>query len=127
MTTNNDNNESTGEFILYQTEDGKTRIEVRFQDETVWLTQAQMSELFQTTKQNVSLHIQNIYEEHELERAGTVKDSLTVRQEGNRRVCPLLARAVQYDENRMPESPAHPTRRAPGMLLTGCLAETRRT
>lgn len=92
MTKNNDNDESTGEFILYQTEDGKTRLEVQFQNETVWLSQAQMSELFQTTKQNVSLHIQNIYEEHELERAGTVKESLTVRQEGNRRV----SRSVEY-------------------------------
>ena len=70
--------ESTGEIILYQTEDGKTRLEVQFQGETVWLSQAQMSELFQTTKQNVSLHIQNIYDEHELERTGTVKESLTV-------------------------------------------------
>ena len=87
-----DNNESTGEFILYQTEDGKTRLEVQFQGETVWLSQAQMAELFQTTKQNVSLHIQNIYDEHELERTGTVKESLTVRQEGNRRV----SRSVEY-------------------------------
>jgi len=84
--------ESTGEIILYQTEDGKTRLEVQFQGETVWLSQAQMSELFQTTKQNVSLHIQNIYDEHELERTGTVKDSLTVRQEGNRRV----SRSVEH-------------------------------
>jgi len=78
--------ESTDEIILYRTEDGKTRLEVQFQGETVWLSQAQMSELFQTTKQNVSLHIQNIYDERELERTGTVKESLTVRQEGNRRV-----------------------------------------
>jgi len=78
--------ESMGEILLYQTEDGKTRLEVQFQGETVWLSQAQMSDLFQTTKQNVSLHIQNIYDEHELERTGTVKESLTVRQEGNRRV-----------------------------------------
>ena len=84
--------ESTGEIILYQTEDGKTRLEVQFQGETVWLSQAQMSDLFQTTKQNVSLHIQNIYDEHELERTGTVKESLTVRQEGNRRV----SRSVEH-------------------------------
>ena len=49
------------ELILYQTEDNRTRIEVRLENETVWLTQAQMAELFQTTKQNVSLHIQNIF------------------------------------------------------------------
>ena len=82
----------SGEVLLYQTEDGKTRLEVQFQGETVWLSQAQMAELFQTTKQNVSLHIQNIYDEHELERTGTVKESLTVRQEGNRRV----SRSVEH-------------------------------
>ena len=82
----------SGEILLYQTEDGKTRMEVQFQGETVWLSQAQMSKLFQTTKQNVSLHIQNIYDEHELERTGTVKESLTVRQEGKRRV----SRSVEH-------------------------------
>jgi len=76
--------ESAGEIVLHQTEDGRTRLEVKFQGETVWLTQAQMVKLFQTTKQNISLHIQNIYEEQELERSATVKDSLTVRQEGKR-------------------------------------------
>ena len=60
--------------------------EVQFQGETVWLSHAQMVELFQTTKQNVSLHIQNIYDERELERTGTVKESLTVRPEGARQV-----------------------------------------
>lgn len=81
-----------GEILLYQTEDGTTRLEVQVQGETVWLNQAQMAELFQTTKQNVSLHIRNIYEERELERAGTVKESLTVRQEGSRRV----SRSVEH-------------------------------
>jgi hypothetical protein len=70
------------ELILYQTEDHRTRIEVRLENETVWLTQNQMAELFQTTKQNVSRHIQNIYEEGELERGATVKDSLTVQPGG---------------------------------------------
>ena len=84
--------EPSGEILLYQTEDGKTRLEVQFQGETVWLSQTQMSDLFQTTKQNISLHIQNIYDERELERTGTVKESLTVRQEGNRRV----SRRVEY-------------------------------
>lgn len=79
-------NQPGGEILLYQTEDGKTRLEVQLQDETVWLSQAQMAELFQTTKQNVSLYIKNIYDEHELERTGTVKESLTVRQEGARQV-----------------------------------------
>src|SRR3990172_5538972 len=75
-----------GMFLVYQTEDGKLKIDVRFEGETVWLTQQHMTELFQTTKQNVSLHIQNIYEERELERGATVKDSLTVQREGNRSV-----------------------------------------
>ncbi len=75
-----------GQFLVYQTEDGKLKIDVRFEGETVWLTQQHMAELFQTTKQNISLHIQNIYEERELERGATVKESLTVQQEGNRSV-----------------------------------------
>jgi hypothetical protein len=74
------------DLILYQTEDGHTRIQCRFENETVWLTQQHMAELFQTTKQNVSLHIQNIYEERELERGATVKESLTVQLEGKRSV-----------------------------------------
>ena len=74
------------DLILYQTEDGRTRIQCRFENETVWLTQQHMAELFQTTKQNVSLHIKNIYEERELERGATVKESLTVQLEGKRSV-----------------------------------------
>ncbi|MEK7810771.1 MAG: RhuM family protein, partial [Pseudomonadota bacterium] len=77
---------SGGQFLAYQAEDGKLKIDVRFEGETVWLTQQHMAELFQTTKQNISLHIQNIYEEQELEREATVKESLTVRQEGSRSV-----------------------------------------
>src|SRR5712692_9825940 len=75
-----------GDILLYQTEDGATRLEVRFVDESVWLSQAQMAEVFQTTKQNVSLHIRNLFEEGELRREATVKESLTVRQEGKRSV-----------------------------------------
>jgi hypothetical protein len=66
-----------GDLILYQTEDGQTRLQVRLEGETVWLTQAQMAELFQTTKQNVSLHIQNIFTEAELREQAVVKESLT--------------------------------------------------
>lgn len=62
------------------------KIEVRLENETVWLTQQHMAELFQTTQQNISLHLQNIYEEGELQRAATHKESLSVRQEGNRQV-----------------------------------------
>ncbi len=74
------------ELILYQTEDHRTRIEVRLENETVWLTQNQMAELFQTTQQNISLHLQNIYEEGELQPEATHKEFLSVRQEGNRHV-----------------------------------------
>ena len=59
---------------------------MRLEDETVWLSQVQMAELFQTTKQNISLHIRNLYEEGELVREGTVKESLTVQREGAREV-----------------------------------------
>src|ERR1019366_4240829 len=77
---------SNSEIVLYQAADGKTRLEVQFQGETAWLTQAQMAELFQTTKQNVSLHIQNIFEEGELTTAATHKEFLSVRREGSRDV-----------------------------------------
>lgn len=75
-----------GEFLLYQTDDGSTRIEVRMADETVWLTQKDMAELFQTTKQNISAHLQNVYDEGELQPEATVKKYLTVQTEGNREV-----------------------------------------
>lgn len=74
------------EIIIYQTQDGQTKIDVRIENETVWLTQNQMSELFQTTKQNISLHIKNIFEEGELTEDSTVKDYLTVQNEGSRKV-----------------------------------------
>ena len=80
------------EIIIYQTQDGKTKIDVKIEDETVWLTQAQMTELFETTKQNVSLHIKNIFEEGELDEVSTVKDFLTVQNEGTRQV----SRNVKY-------------------------------
>jgi len=80
--------DKNSEILLYQTEDGQTKVEVRMENETVWLTQAQMVELFQTTKQNISLHIKNVFEEGELQEFSTVKDYFTVQKEGNR--------AVQY-------------------------------
>ncbi len=79
-----------GQFLVYQAEDGKLKLDVRFEDESVWLTQQLMADLFQTTKQNISLHIQNIYEEGELVPKATVKKYLTVRQEGSREVKRLL-------------------------------------
>ena len=76
---------STGEIILYQP-DETVKLEVRVENETVWLTQAQMAELFQTTIPNINLHLKNIYEEGELDEFSTIKDFLIVRQEGKRRV-----------------------------------------
>ncbi len=83
-------NSGDSQVIIYQSDSGETRLEVRLQDETVWLTQNLMAELYQTTKQNISLHIQNIYEEGELSPEATVKKYLTVRQEGTRSVNRLL-------------------------------------
>ncbi len=74
------------ELILYQTEDGRTRIQCRFEEETLWLTQAQMAELFQTTPQNVTLHLRAIFSEGELAQEATCKDYLQVRTEGGRKV-----------------------------------------
>jgi hypothetical protein len=76
----------TSSLLLYQTEDGRTRIECRFENETIWLTQAQMAELFQTTPQNVTLHLKAIFTEGELVEAATCKDYLQVRREGGREV-----------------------------------------
>jgi hypothetical protein len=73
-------------IILYQTDDGRTRIECRFENETLWLTQALIAELFDVTPQNVTLHLKTIYEEAELPEAATCKDFLQVRIEGGREV-----------------------------------------
>jgi hypothetical protein len=91
--SNGENHEiepSKGQFLVYQAEDGKLKLDVRFEDESVWLTQQLMAELFQSSKQNVSHHINSIYEEGELLAEATVKKYLTVRQEGSREVKRLL-------------------------------------
>ena len=77
--------EDRGEIIMYQP-DSEVKLEVRLEDETVWLTQAQMAMLFQTTPQNVTIHIRSIYKEEELDKTSTCKDSLQVRLEGSRQV-----------------------------------------
>ena len=74
------------EFILYQTEDGRTRIQCRFDDEALWLTQAQIADLFQTTPQNVTLHLKAIFAESELAEVATCKDYFQVRSEVGRAV-----------------------------------------
>ena len=71
-----------GQFLVYQTEDGKLKIEVRFEGETVWLTQQHMAELFQTTKQNVGQHLKSIFTEGELVQNSVVKDSFTTAADG---------------------------------------------
>jgi hypothetical protein len=81
-----DNLPVKSEFLVYQTEDGRIKIDVRLEDETVWLTQQIMADLFQTTQQNISLHIRNIFEEGELNPEATHKKYLSVRQEGKRSI-----------------------------------------
>ena len=83
--------ENQNEIIIYQPEES-IKLEVRLEDETVWLTQAQMAELFQTSKQNISLHTRNVFKENELSESATVKYSLTVQQEGKR----IVKRNVAY-------------------------------
>jgi hypothetical protein len=72
--------------LLYQTNDGRTRVECRFAEETLWLSQALIAELFQTTPQNITLHLKALYTEGELEELATCKEYLQVRQEGGREV-----------------------------------------
>ena len=79
-------------IIIYQTGDGSTRIEVRLENETVWLSQIQMALLYQSTKQNISLHLKNIFKENELKEDLTVKEYLTVQQEGGR----SIQRPIKY-------------------------------
>jgi hypothetical protein len=74
------------EIIIYNTVDGKTKIDVKVENETVWLSQAHIAELFQTTPQNITLHIKNIYNEGELYENSTCKENLQVQIEGNREV-----------------------------------------
>ena len=73
-------------IIIYQTEDGQTQIDVRLENETVWLTQAQMAELFERTPQNITMHIRNAYNEGELDKVSTCKECLQVQTEGKRRI-----------------------------------------
>ena len=84
--------EEKNNIIIYQLDDGKTKIDVKLEDETVWLSQQQMADLYATTKQNISSHIKNIFDEDELSENSTVKEFLTVQKEGNRNV----ERKVKY-------------------------------
>lgn len=82
------------QFILYNSPDGQTRIHLRAEGDTLWLSQLEIAELFQTSKQNVSLHAKNIFEDAELSPLATVKESLTVQNEGGRQV---KRQIVQYN------------------------------
>jgi len=75
-----------GEILLYQTVDGNTKVEVRIEQDTVWMTQAAIAELYGTTPQNITIHLKNIFEEDELDEASTCKDYLQVQTEGKREV-----------------------------------------
>lgn len=86
MTENSPEKPSKSEVVLYQTEDGRSRIQVRLEGGTVWLSQALMAELFLTTPQNITIHVGEIYKDRELLEAATCKEHLQVRQEGGRTV-----------------------------------------
>ena len=75
-----------GELIIYQTEDGLTKIDVRMENETVWLSLDQMAELFQRDKSTISRHIKNVFQEGELTEDATVANFATVQSEGDRQV-----------------------------------------
>lgn len=81
-----------GELVLYRTEDGRTRLECRFDEGTIWLSQALIAELFQISVPNVNMHLKSVFAESELGERATIKDYLIVRQEGARTV----SRKVHY-------------------------------
>ena len=78
--------ENKGDIVIYKTQDGLTKINVKFEDETVWLSQQQMALLFQTSRTNIVEHIKHIYEEGELEQLSTCRNFRQVQTEGNREV-----------------------------------------
>ncbi len=86
QTENLSENINNSQFLIYQAEDGTLKLDVRLEDETVWLTQKLMAELFQVKPQNITMHLKNIYTESELLEAATCKDFLQVQIEGSREV-----------------------------------------
>lgn len=91
---NYDNNQ--GEIVIYQSENGDTKIDVRFVDETVWLTQQQMAELFQSSRTNIVEHIQHIYEEGDLDEESTCRKFRQVRMEGLRQVTREIPHTITW-------------------------------
>jgi len=90
-----------GEIILFQTEDGQTRVDVRLVNETVWLSAGQMADLFQRDKSTISRHIQNVYDEGELKREATVALFATVQKEGEREITRDIAERREGIRNRL--------------------------
>ncbi len=82
------------QIVIYKSPAGETKIDVRFDGGTVWLTQNALAELFQTTKNNISIHVKNIFKEGELVHSATVKEYLTVQKEGKREVSRDLAMEI---------------------------------
>jgi hypothetical protein len=91
------NNQPNNKIIIYQNEANKTKIDVRLENDTVWLSQNALAELFQTTKQNIGQHIKNIFEEGELIQRSTVKKFFTVQIEDNRKV----SRDIEYYKSKI--------------------------
>ena len=85
-------NSPNSEMVVYVGDDGKPQIQARLQDENMWLTQVQLAQVFQTTRQNVGQHIKNIYEEKELDPSATIKKFFIVQTEGDREV----SRSIEY-------------------------------
>ena len=79
-------NNPNGEMVVYVGDDGKPQVQARLQDENMWLTQVQLAQVFQTTRQNIGQHIKNIYEEKELDPSATIKKFFIVQTEGDREV-----------------------------------------
>lgn len=96
---NNELKENNNDIIIYTTDDGQVDIEVRLEDENVWLTQNSMAELFDTTKQNISLHIKNIFDETELNENSVVKENLTTVKDGKN--IKNLNRKAKYEFKRI--------------------------
>lgn len=93
-----DDKQPSGAFLLYTTEDGQTRVECHFEDETIWLSQALMAELFDRDVRTINEHLQNLFEEGELAPKATIRKFRIVRQEGKRQVARLELRAKQRQD-----------------------------
>lgn len=87
----NEKNILNSELLIYQRADGQVRIEARLDNETLWLTQLQLAELFQTSVANINMHIKNVFDDGELLAEATIQDFLIVRQEGSRQVQRMVA------------------------------------